>query len=419
MTSKAALGGKRVLRSSIAASRARKEYWAGVKRAKQSGRPVVAAFGLLPREIWQAMDVPVFCPEGLALEASVRRLSGGYCEEAEQHGFARELCAVHTSLLGMAASPRLDPLLDDIFVKPDLIIGSSFACMSESKSFLYWVEQFGCPYHIVDVPINKWGACPGKHAVSYFAEELKSMIAFLERHGFRYDAGGMMDAVRNSRRTMELWREIEDCRKAVPAPMTAVDGLVCIGNTLIYLLGTETCVDLFAGLLDEVKARVAGGEGIIDDERLRLYMVGIPPLYNLALLDYPTRYGAAFVKCDLDFFGGSRVDARSLDPDHAIESVAAKQLVDVVNPCYALKVADSARTVKEYSIDGVIGLNKRGCRNFPASLRLVKDAVLRETGAPMAVFDLDGIDYREYNDSLVKANLDSFMETLIQLKAGG
>ncbi|MDO8473507.1 MAG: 2-hydroxyacyl-CoA dehydratase family protein [Dehalococcoidia bacterium] len=419
MISKAALGGKRVLRSSIAAGRARKEYWGRVKEAKRTGRPVVAAFGLLPREIWHAMDVPVLNPEGLALEASVRRLSGKYCEEAEQHGFARELCAVHTSLLGIAGAHEVDPQLDGMFVKPDLIIGSSFACMSESKSFLYWVEQFGCPYHVVDVPINKWGNRVGTHAVRYFAEELKGMIAFLECHGFSYDVDRMKESVRNSRRTMELWSEIEECRKSVPAPMTAVDALVSIGNTLIYLLGTEICVDLFRGLLEEVKARVSNGEGIIDNERLRLYLVGIPPLYNLALLDYPSKYGAALVKCDLDFFGGSRVEADSLDPEAPIESVASKQLADIVNPCYASKVSDSVRTVKEYRVDGVIGLNKRGCRNFPASLRLVKDAIMRETGIPMAVFDLDGIDSREYNDAHVKANLDSFMETLVRTKAGG
>ena len=61
---------------------------------------------------------------------------------------------------------------------------------------------------------------------------------------------------------------------------------------------------------------------------------------------------------------------------------------------------------------GSFGNNKRGCRNQPAGLRLIKDAAFQQAGVPMTIFDLDGLDLREYNDAQVKVNLDTFMETL-------
>ncbi len=410
--------GRPTLKSTIDASRARKEYWAGVKEAKRQGKPVVAAFGLLPREIWHAMGVPVLGMESLALQVAARQLSGRYCQVATEMGFASELCALHLSLLGIAGTSQRDAFVEDLLVEPDLIVGSTFACMSESKSFLVWKERLGRPCHVVDIPINASGpGVPGR-TVAYVAEELKGLIAFLRSNGFEYDEAKLSQAVDCSRRTMELWTRIEECRKAVPAPMGAVDALLCIGNTLVSLLGTETCVTLFQSLLDEISSRVSCRRGLLDEERLRLYLVGIPPLYHLDLLDYPAKHGAVVVKSDLDFFGGCMMSPDLLDPGRPLESLALKQLSDIVNPCFDNKIENAVRTIREYRIDGVIGLNKRGCRNLPASLRLIKDAAWKGAHIPMAVFDLDGIDPREYNDALVKANVDSFMETLVTSRTG-
>ncbi|MEW6034461.1 MAG: 2-hydroxyacyl-CoA dehydratase family protein, partial [Chloroflexota bacterium] len=257
------------------------------------------------------------------------------------------------------------------------------------------------------------------HAVKYVAEELRQMIAFLERHGFRFDEERLAQAVKRSRRTMELRQEVEEYRKAVPVPMTTVDALSCIGNTLITLLGSDAGVEIMRRLRDEVSLRVRDKQGVIGDEKLRLYLVGVPPVYNLGLLDYPEKYGAVVVKSDLDYIGGCVMAPELLVPERPLESLALKQLADIVNPCYETRIDMAVETVKEYHIDGVIGLNKRGCRNLPAALRLVKDAIYRETGVPMTIFDLDGIDAREYNDAQVKANIDSFMETLIQHRVGG
>ncbi|MBI2957742.1 MAG: 2-hydroxyacyl-CoA dehydratase [Chloroflexi bacterium] len=413
MTELARNTGKSDLRTEADVQRARKSYWMGVREAKRKGVPVVVAFGLLPREIWYAMDVPVVGAESLAIQVSARQLSARYCEIAEQRGFSRELCAVHLSLIGMAGDEDRDPYLDQVFVEPDIIIGSSFACMSESKSFLYWVERFGCPFYVVDIPPNPWPGGVPRHAVEYLAGEFRRLIAFLETYGFRYRESRLRGAVQNSRRTMELWQEIEGYRARVPAPISAIDALHCIGKPLVLSLGSDSCLQLFEGLRDEVAERVRSGHVALEDERLRLYMVGVPPLYRLDLLDYPARYGAVIVKSDVDILGGSLIEPRLLDPEHPIESLAMKQIVDMVNPCFDGRAESAVRTVRDYRVDGVIGLNKRGCRNLPASLRLIKDAVYREAKTPMTVFDLDGIDSREYDESQVMSNIDSFVETLL------
>jgi hypothetical protein len=49
-------------------------------------------------------------------------------------------------------------------------------------------------------------------------------------------------------------------------------------------------------------------------------------------------------------------------------------------------------------------------------MRLVKDTVYKEVGVPTTIFDLDGMDIRDYDDVSTKANLDSFIESLLASK---
>ena len=48
--------------------------------------------------------------------------------------------------------------------------------------------------------------------------------------------------------------------------------------------------------------------------------------------------------------------------------------------------------------------------------RLTKDALLEKAGVPSIVFDLDGVDEREYDPHAAKASLDSFIESLLERK---
>ena len=142
--------------------------------------------------------------------------------------------------------------------------------MSESKSFLYWVERFNCPYYFVDAPINVWRKDIADHAVEYYVDQLKQMISFAEGYGYKMDWDKLKNAVANTRRQTELWLEVEEYRKVVPAPMGMADSLSCIGYPLFILPGTERGVELFENLCDEVKYRADNKMGVIENERLWL-----------------------------------------------------------------------------------------------------------------------------------------------------
>ena len=99
-----------------------------------------------------------------------------------------------------------------------------------------------------------------------------------------------------------------------------------------------------------------------------------------------------------------------------MESLARKCITEVINPSFDTVIDFTMKQVKDFKVDGVIEVNKRGCRLLPASLRRLKDVLWEECGVPATIFDLDGLDPRDYDDARVKANIDSFIETLLSAK---
>ncbi|MEW6615368.1 MAG: 2-hydroxyacyl-CoA dehydratase family protein [Thermodesulfobacteriota bacterium] len=415
MTTKVTVPGKKNLNSTLEVSKAIKAYYGNIKEAKKEGKPIVWSVGFTPREIFHALDVPVVFMEHFILFMTAKQLSGKYIQAAEQEGISRDVCAGHRSYLGCTVIEEMDPYIEKLFVPPDLIIASNIPCMSESKSFLYVADHYGCPYYFIDAPINTWGKDIPDYAVEYYKDQLQGALDFMEEHGYKVDIDRLKESVRLSMRLIELWNKIEDCRKSVPTPISAVDGLTA-AYPLIQLAGTELGVELYEKLLAELKEKVKRKEGVIEEEKLRLMCFGVPPVYNLGLFNYVEKYGAVVVKSMLEYIGGGVYASSNMDPEKPLESLAYKTLGDIFNPPSG-NIADFIkRTISDFNIDGVFGLVKRTCGLLPGYMRPVKDIVYKEFGVPTTIFDLDGIDIREYDDISSKANLDSFVEALLASK---
>ena len=413
MTTKMTAPGKKSLETTAEVSKAIRAYYGGLKAAKEAGRPIIWSYGLTPREIFHAVDAPVLYLEHLPLMVGAKQLSGRYLQVAEEEGVSRDVCAFHRCFLGCAVAKERDPYLDQFFVEPDLIIASNLPCMSESLSFLYAAQHHNVPYYFVDAPINTWGKEIPDYAIEYYAGQLQGALDFMVEHGFNVvDRDRLKEAVALSKKLILLWNEIDDCRKAVPTPMATVDGLTA-AYPLIQLAGTQLGVTLFERLLKELKGKVERKEGVIQDERLRLLWFGVPPFFNMGLLNYVEDFGAVVVKSMIEYIAGGAYDPAIMDPNKPLESLAYKALVDIVNPTSENMVDFIAKTVADFRIDGVVGAVKRTCGLLPGYMRQVKDAVYEESKVPTMIFDLDGLDIREYDDATSKANLDSFIESLL------
>ncbi len=388
-----------------------KRNYARAREAKASGKPVVWTFGLVPREIWTALDVPVLSLEHIPVMLAAKQVIGPYLDSAEQAGFARDLCPYHTAVLGCIESSRLDPEAEKLFVIPDMIVVSNMPCVAQSKSFLHAVEKYDVPYFVLDAPLNLAAHDPPQRALDYHLEGLKGLLSFLAEHGIETDDAQLSETVRRSRDMARLWAEIDRFRMLRPAPMTMADGLTGM-YLLTFCAGQAEALETVKQMRDEVAERARNGVGSVDDERLRLLFLGVPPWFNLGLINYPEKFGAVFVKSEIEYAMTGQTDINVLDPAYPLQSLAKKAMIDMLCPTYGNRIDILRRAVREFSIDGIVAAQKRGCRNLPGGFRLIKDMASAEFGIPTSVIDLDGLDLREYDDSRVKSSLDAFLGTL-------
>ena len=389
--------------------------FADVKMQKAQGIPAVYCSVMIPKEILLAMDVATVYSDMLGAYASIMGQSEKYCQAAEESGLSRDVCAVHRCTIGVANAEKRDDFFEMAFAVPDLVIGSNFPCMSESKSFLQVVDHYKTPYYFLDAPINTWGKQVPDHVVDYFVIQLQGMIDFLVENGYSFDLDRLKEEVAFTKKLNTLLAEVDTYKQAVPTPIKAYDNVIATTAPIALSKSVRT-LDIFERYRDELKRRVTEGIGVVENEQLRLLWIGMPPLCDFKLLNYPERHGAVVAKSMLEMLTGFTMNPDLLDPDKPLESIARAHLSSPANPLYHTVVDYMVNATRDYSIDGVISVVKRTCGFLPGMQRLTKEAIFEATGVPSLIFDLDGVDVREYDPAATKANLDTFVETLLAKK---
>ena len=415
---KAGMGpGRFALQASGDIFQANLAYYAGLKKAKEEGRPIIYEYGVTPREIFHTVDAPTVFLEHVPFVLGLLGVGSHYMQIAEEHGFSKDVCAAHRCFLGCGAAKEneREPVWDQFYVAPDLIVAGNLPCISESKAFLYLADHYKCPYYFIDTPINSWGMDPPDFAIEYTAGQLKGALDFMGEQGFNVDRDKLKETVRLTKQVLMLWREINDLKKTPPTVMSPMDSLVT-ALLLIQILPPAQVLTLLEKVLKEVKEKKEKKEGLVEDEKVRLMFWGLPPVFNMQLLDSVEKYGAVWVTYMLECATGGAFDPSYIDPEMPLESIARRTLIDIVNPISSNMVEHTVQDAKDFKIDGVVVVVKRSCGLIPGFARQIKDAVYKGTGKPTTIFDLDGLDSREYDDATIRNSLDSFIETLLASK---
>ncbi|MFH1436320.1 MAG: 2-hydroxyacyl-CoA dehydratase family protein [Pseudomonadota bacterium] len=390
---------------------------ADIQRMKAEGKPVVWSSVLIPKEILYGMDVAVLYSSVLGAYAAIFGLSAKYCQAAEDEGLSRDTCSVNRCAIGVACCDDKDDFFETAYTRPDLVIGSNFPCTAEARTFLHIAKKYDLPYYFIDAPINTWGKEIPEYAVRYYADQLQGLIDFLTEHGYSFDMDRLKREVAFTKELNTLMDEIDEYKRAIPLPIKAYDTVIAMTAPLA-LSQEARKIELFKRLRDEVKERVDRKIGVVEDEKLRLMWVGLPPLNDFKLLNYTEKHGAVMVKHMLEFLVGFSLDPDLMDPEKPLESIARAQLSSPANPMYQASIDYFVKAVKDYKVDGVICVIMRSCGHVPGMQRMTKEEIFKETGVPALIFDLDGSDAREYDEAATKAHLDSFVETLLARKGG-
>ena len=241
--------------------------------------------------------------------------------------------------------------------------------------------------------------------------QLRAMCAFIEEHtGRKYDWDRLSEVMGFVKKAATLRLEAMDLCSAHPAPASFFDWIVSIAH-VNFLPGTQSIVDYFQAVKDEIAERVANGEGAVRDEKYRLFFDGMMNWNKVGwLADKFASVGAAVVAgryTHMSFWQ----EPELIDLRDPVLGMAQNYLICPNNHGAPIMIGEINKLCDKYDIDGMVMHASRTCRGMTNSQFLIADSAKRH-GRQALFFEGDVADESFYKDEMLNTRLEAMIETM-------
>ena len=394
--------------------------------AKETGKKVVYTFvpGNISELILSFGMLPVY-PELNALQSGMRKKSGDYIRDAEQHGHSEDVCTYVKCDVGMMLNGNIGPTGEKI-PKPDLLLLSYTGCFT----FLKWFETLerlypGVPVALLHTPYQEAHKITPE-MTAYMVKQLKEeVIPKMEQvSGNKYDEEKLKSILRNSSKVEDFIVKIFDTTKHRPSPIDAYfAGVYYIGPINSGFRGTPEAVDYYAELYKEILTRIdkklgpITPEGEMEEERFRLVVEG-PPNWTHFREFWKLFYdmGAVIVASSYTKVGGVYDMGFRVNPDKPLESLAEYCMNCYTNLNLQQRVELLSKCITDYQADGFLVNSIKSCNSFSAGQLMIMQQLERKLEIPTGFIESDLVDPRYFSYSNIKNRLESLFQMLEQRK---
>jgi benzoyl-CoA reductase subunit B len=419
--SKAQPRGRKDLASTAAATAFQKEFGAHLReRVVEQGEPFAIAQADTPHEIFHAMDIPVISNQWWSAYISAKRLANRYFGTMDELGYPANRCRYCS--LGLACSLADDPASAPWggLPKPTMLV-ARLTCDCIQQVFSQWAEVMETEFFALEAPAwqrslpqwfrhsrDRWEEVYQPDRIELLAEEMRLLVARLEeKTGRRLDMvklEHLMERINEQEAYLaEAARLIGEAR---PCPVSIVDQMP---NTMIpqWHRGSDWAVEHARRFLDEVKERIAAGQGLAG-ERLRLMWIGAGLWHDTAFYSgLEAELGAVFVwSMYLPFAGAQYIRDLKGKPFEALASrICSMNEVLHLPPWMDEWMVSEA---KRCAIDAAVVLMPPASR-LSQSGTLITCESLRAAGVPVLLLDADMVDGKNWDHHKMVAHVGDFL----------
>ncbi len=397
--------------------------YAKLATAREQRKKVVYTFvhGNI-NELLMCFDLVGNYPEINAIQAGMRRKSGGYILESEKAGHSEDVCTYVKADIGMMLRGNESPF-GGTLPNPDVLMLSYTGCFTFMKWFELLRHHYKCETIMLHVPYEGVNGIT-RNARDYIIKQLKeNVIPALERvSGVKFDIDRLREHLRQSAKAEEDWAWVLQSAKNIPSPIDAYfGGIYYIGPIFTAFRGTPEATEYYKELRGEIEQRIANGqrpitpEGEMKEERYRLVVEG-PPNYT-SFRDFWKMFydeGAVVVASSYTKVGGTYDLGFRHDPDDPIGTLA-----DYCTGCYTNhnlpgRVDMLTDYINDYQADGLLINSIKSCNSFSAGQLMMMREIQKRTGKPCAFIETDLVDPRYFSPANVKNRLESYFQMIDQ-----
>lgn len=364
-----------------------------------------------PAELLRSFGFEVYFPENHGALLGASRTAGDYIPTAAKLGYSNDICSYLTSDIG-AYLHKQTPLskhysLDSI-PKPDLIVYSTNQCREVQDWFTYFSNEFKCPIAGIHPP--RYLGEIKKSDIEDVANQYKDMIPVCEEtSGKKFDLDSFRETVRLSKEATSLWRKVLETAKHSPPPISFFDGVIHMGP-IVILRGTQTAVDYYKFLLDELSTNIDTNTGFISKDRCRVYWEGMPIWGKLRFLSN------LFVENNTAVVASTYCNSwifDDFDEKNPFESTALAYSKIFINRSEKVKLEMLKHFIEEYRIDGVIFHDAKTCFNNSNARFGMPYRLREEANVETLVIEGDLCDLRFFSEGQTTTKIETFIEQLV------
>ena len=365
-------------------------------------KPVAWVTSGAPIEILKALDFYILYPENHGALCGARKVAVDISQEAEKSGYSIDICSYARTDIGAFLSKKT-PV--GKLPEPDILL----CCTNICQTVLYWyrvlAEYFKVPLIVIDTPFIYTE--PKEHDIEYVKKQLENSIEILERvSGKSLDYSKLKEVVRLSKMAAELWLQIVESGKNIPAPLSVFDQFIHMAP-IVEKRGDAETVDFYGKMLDEINERIKNGVGAVKNERKRVLWDNLPIWYRLRFLsEFLAENGVSVVASTYTNAWGEL--APMMDPDRPIESIARTYIYPILNRGTGHKLRTMEKMIDEYKINGAILHSDRSCK--PYSIGQMDQRI--KLSVPALLLESDHNDSRVFAEEQVVNRLKAFIEMM-------
>ena len=405
------------IKSAVAVSQFMADYYYELNAASESGTPQIAwCTSVGPAEILRAMGYLVYFPETHSAMLGATRMATDMIPEANALGYSPDICSYLTADIGafLRGVTPLAKIYEGIkgIPKPDVLVFNTNQCRDVQDWFTWYGEKFDVP--VLGVYTHRNVGDVSSALVSSIAEQMRTLAGSLEEiSGRQLELNRLKEVVAKSRECSELWKKVLQTAASRPSPITFFDATTLMGPAVVGR-GTPQAVEVYKGLLSELKERIRNTEGSIDDERFRIYWEGMPVWGRL--------------RAHFELFAGLNANVLAstycnswifpkLNPDDPFNSMAEAYTELFIVRSDEAKEKYITDMLDFYKIDGIIYHDAKTCPNNSNCRYGMPQRLERKSGIPSLTIHGDLNDLRLVSDEQTKTNVEAFIEQLEEAKS--
>ncbi|MFH2220246.1 MAG: 2-hydroxyacyl-CoA dehydratase [Pseudomonadota bacterium] len=384
-------------------------YYIDALSAGQTGKKVAWITSGGPVEPLIVMDVIPVYPENHGAMIGAAKMGTALCGEAEAMGYSKDLCSYARADIGCAAVGG-GPIGG--LPKPDMLVCCNNICGTVLKWYEVQARHFNVPLFILDTPFCH--TVFSREAKRYVRKQIEEYIAFLEQVcGTFFDYDRMKEVGRLSIEGQRLWQAVLDTTVHKPSPMSAFDAFFHLA-LIVTLRGTQTVIDYYEMLLDELNQRIREGIGAVPDEKFRLLWDNLPVWYRTRWLsDTFAAHNACLVA---DTYTSAWCGTlKYMDEADFLDTMAEAYTRIYLNIGVDEMAENVLEMIDKYDVDGLVMHSNRSCKPYSLGQYDIRRIIQEKKNLPTLIIESDMVDERLFSESQIQTRIDAFME---MLKAG-